>query len=700
MVSEEDGGRIHISKENLKALELIMNIRGYPDIREALEDIVRRYAGEIPRKGEGRSDGATLEIDPDVWKTLTRIRDRLGLSDMNSIIESCILTLLVKDMIPALVGRKEKEKYLFMIQKIKNWRNAILEENESVSTPTEENEPEIIPLEETGSSEEEQAGDERNGLHFSGFRCVLCTTFTTERETEMVHHLTGYHGIMDEDEIFDVMERSSPPDEDYPCIVPLEAAAYYTSLTHVHEDLTKIESLISRILDRNGEIKREGERIILHLGKGTRVEGDECISEVQRLARCIQAKLYWGERLEKTMPLHAFLKKHELTWEETLMFLEVLSLSIESLSMGDEFFWNIGTRGLRSSARGKNLICRMSILLGRDKEEFKPMLEKNGKLRRRGLIVVTARGTGLNYLDHTFGVNRELLPEICGDEFDDGEVKYAGAKDEPYELRDPCITLDDMILPEKTGEKLRVAIAHAESREKILQCIRLKGDRGAGTTMLFTGPPGTGKTMAAEAIANHLKKRYILVNYAKLVNCFAGQTEKAILQVFQAAERHDAVLVIDEADAILYPRGEKEESWSNRWVNLLLQCIERFKGVLILTTNFAINLDRALERRIRIKIEFEVPDATLRERILRSLLREEYLAADVDLKTLAEAYPFSGGQILNMVQNAVSLAVIRTGNGEVKVTMDDLIRGARMELEGGDSMKYTMKDETRVDGYG
>jgi hypothetical protein len=188
----------------------------------------------------------------------------------------------------------------------------------------------------------------------------------------------------------------------------------------------------------------------------------------------------------------------------------------------------------------------------------------------------------------------------------------------------------------------------------------------------FAGPPGTGKTICAEAIAAALGKRLLLVRYSELESQWAGVTAKNVAAVFGSAQEQDAVLFFDEADAIASRRftqmdqGYQREA--NAVVNVLLREVEAFPGVVIFATNLAANFDPAFERRIRTHILFEMPGPDEREKIWRAQIhaRKTPLAEDVDFRALAERYPGSGGDIKNAVLKAAQAAVAEPGEDAQK----------------------------------
>lgn len=247
------------------------------------------------------------------------------------------------------------------------------------------------------------------------------------------------------------------------------------------------------------------------------------------------------------------------------------------------------------------------------------------------------------------------------------------------DLREPSMTLNDLALSEASLASIRLALDHVQHADKLLNKwgLRTAFPYGTGVTMLFYGPPGTGKTATAEAIAHELGMFLLVADYAKLQNCWLGQTEKNISATFRKARQHRAVLFWDEADAMFFDRDSANQSWEVRHVNVLLQEIERFEGVCILATNRKAILDKALERRITAKIEFPRPDRALREAIWRRMLPKSLpLARDIDIAELAQS-DLAGGEIKNVILNAARAACGRKGN--TSVTMDDFRRALHQE---------------------
>jgi cytidylate kinase len=226
----------------------------------------------------------------------------------------------------------------------------------------------------------------------------------------------------------------------------------------------------------------------------------------------------------------------------------------------------------------------------------------------------------------------------------------------------PTATWDNLILPRDHLTQLREAVDRLLLQSQVLDDWGfLKGRPGArGVRMLFAGPPGTGKTLAAEVIARALSVDLLVVDISRVVSKWIGETEKNLAAVFDTAERAQAVLFFDEADALFGKRSEVSDA-HDRYANLetayLLTRLERFEGLAVLATNFRQNIDPAFLRRLEFVIDFAEPDREQRHQLWRCHLPQAApLAADVNLYELAALYPVVGGIIRNAAVAAGFLA--------------------------------------------
>lgn len=269
----------------------------------------------------------------------------------------------------------------------------------------------------------------------------------------------------------------------------------------------------------------------------------------------------------------------------------------------------------------------------------------------------------------------------------------------------PRRTFGDVILPPATRRALDNALAQVTQRDLIFNRWGL-GERhptGLALAFNFAGPPGTGKTICAEAIAHSLGRRLLLVRYAELESMWMGETPKNVAGIFRAARDENAVLFFDEADAIASRRSTSVDHAfqreSNTAVSVLLKELEWFTGVVIFATNLAANFDPAFERRIQTHVLFEMPGEAEREQIWQVQLHPTRtpLADDVDFHALAQRYPVSGGDIRNAVLKAALSAASEPGPDSSKLihqhhfvtSMEEVIaakRVMRQSLFAGESL--------------
>jgi len=245
----------------------------------------------------------------------------------------------------------------------------------------------------------------------------------------------------------------------------------------------------------------------------------------------------------------------------------------------------------------------------------------------------------------------------------------------------PTATWDDLVLPEAQLRLLRHLTNHVHQRSIVHERwgFAAKDSRGLGISTLFSGPSGTGKTMAAEVLANELRLDLYRIDLSQLVSKYIGETEKNLRRVFDAAEASGAILLFDEADALFGKRTEIKDShdrYANIEVSYLLQRMETYRGLAILTTNHRSALDLAFLRRLRFVVQFPFPDATQRAEIWRRVFPAATPREGLDVGLLAKLN-VAGGNIRNIALNAAFLAA---GAGE-SVRMGHLLAAARVEFE-------------------
>ena len=263
----------------------------------------------------------------------------------------------------------------------------------------------------------------------------------------------------------------------------------------------------------------------------------------------------------------------------------------------------------------------------------------------------------------------------------------------------PRLTFDDVILPEATRRALDQALTQIRQHDLIFRDWGL-GERyttGQALAFNFAGPPGTGKTICAEAIAHALGRRLLVVRYAEVESMWLGQTPKNVTELFRTARDENAVLFFDEADSIAARRSTAPDQAvtreSNTVVNVLLNELESFRGVVVFATNLAASFDPAFERRIRTQVLFEMPGPAERERIWRAQVhpRRTPLHADVDFRSLAQQYELSGGDIRNAVLKAAAAAALEPAEDNVRtIRARHLDSGIRDVLAGKRVMQQSL----------
>ena len=219
---------------------------------------------------------------------------------------------------------------------------------------------------------------------------------------------------------------------------------------------------------------------------------------------------------------------------------------------------------------------------------------------------------------------------------------------------------EDLVLPENNIETLRAMAAQARNQHRVLQewGFAAQTPRGLGASALFCGHSGTGKTLAAEVLANELDLDLFRIDLSQVVSKYIGETEKNLRRIFDAAEESGALLLFDEADALFGRRSEVRDShdrYANLEVSYLLQRMDAYRGVAVLTTNLQHALDPAFMRRIRFVVQFPFPDGVSRERIWRKIFPKDTPLGALDFTRLAQLHA-SGGVIRNIALHAAFLA--------------------------------------------
>ena len=319
--------------------------------------------------------------------------------------------------------------------------------------------------------------------------------------------------------------------------------------------------------------------------------------------------------------------------------------------------------------------------------------QKDGPLEKKGLIEIFSNKFGID----SIGLKENIRLTLLGKK---KSTKSEIKNDNFFELIKPHVTLKEVVLPPETAGKLNLIAATIKGEAyRRLKEWNIKGynltNRSAnkkvigGISILLHGDPGTGKTLAAQAIASELGRDILTLDCSRILDKWVGNSEKNTRAIFDRyAEiskgvKKQPVLLLNEADQFLHVRlTESSRSVDlsfNQMQNIFLEQMEKFEGILIATTNLVKNLDSAFSRRFHYKIKFKRPDAQERLKLWRLHLPEKApLAEDVNIELLAENFRFSGGQIAVAVQNATMKAAIR---GD-KICQEDFVTACEDEMKG------------------
>ena len=292
------------------------------------------------------------------------------------------------------------------------------------------------------------------------------------------------------------------------------------------------------------------------------------------------------------------------------------------------------------------------------------------------------------------------IPSVSDGESGGAEV---GSLVEP----DQRHTFENMVTYEDTREAIQVGlnrILQGKQLEEVwgISAIEPRGNR---CVLNFHGPPGTGKTMCAMTIAQELGKKVYQVDYAAIISKYVGDTAKHIRAAFEMAKQHGAILFFDEADSMLSRRmdmsGEAQSFATsiNQNRNVLMQELDKFDGIVIMTTNKFSNYDEAIVRRIAAHIPFALPNLPMRQHLLENHVpKKDRVDEDVDWTTVAQACKgFSGGDILNVVINAINLSSLDDDSDNWQMTESHLLTEVSRvkiakESNSGEDVNYDPAD--------
>ncbi len=243
------------------------------------------------------------------------------------------------------------------------------------------------------------------------------------------------------------------------------------------------------------------------------------------------------------------------------------------------------------------------------------------------------------------------------------------------------LRLSDLILEDETAAQVTEILDAARSRAVVFQewGFGEKLSKGRGLSALFDGEPGTGKTLCAEILAAELGLTLYRIQVANVVSKYIGETEKNLTRIFKEADQSHCLLLFDEADSLFSQRTDVKsvhDKYSNMEINVLLQLMERYDGLVLLTTNLKKGIDKAFERRLSFKVHFPFPEPHLREKIWEHLIpKSAPVADDLDFYVLGKGFELSGGSIKNAIVRAAYAAAAQRR----PIGMPDLINAAKYE---------------------
>ncbi len=383
-------------------------------------------------------------------------------------------------------------------------------------------------------------------------------------------------------------------------------------------------------------------------------------------------------------------------WErETALTQSVLMLDCEGAEAGEGIRFEAARR-LLDTYRGPMFVASRQRLPVRSRAVFSVDIEKPGAAEQKDLWLACLGeraeelGGTLDTLVGQFHLGAHLIRSVADEALATGGLLTSDLwsvcrsqsrprLDELAQRIASASAWQDLVLPDAQSQALKEICAQARNRGTVHEDwgFRGKDQRGLGVSALFAGPSGTGKTLASEVLANELRLDLYRVDLSQVVSKYIGETEKNLSRVFNAAEEGGVVLLFDEADAIFGKRSEVKDShdrYANIEVSYLLQRMECYNGLAILTTNLKSAVDPAFLRRLRFIVQFPFPDQDQRREIWKRVFPPQTPVEPLQFDKLAKLN-MAGGNIRNIALSAAFLAAESGGS----VNMAHLARAARAE---------------------
>lgn len=377
----------------------------------------------------------------------------------------------------------------------------------------------------------------------------------------------------------------------------------------------------------------------------------------------------------------------------------ILDLALEKISTLDPLHWLskfIAAHSLDSfwqkclmliyfhqcRLRADLTVSSLAVLISSNLAEYRlayEEIDRNNVLKREGLL----ENSDLQIFSHDISLNDQTLSDLTSKHQETPFDLARFVSDSPYfSMIEPRQTLDQLILPRMCLNSVNAIITRlrdprpSELAQWGLLGASLTGEGSAqeGCNVLLHGAPGTGKTYIAGVLANELSRPLLMINANDIRNCYYGSTEKRARSLFremrQIAREVNPVFLLNEGDQLIHRRNDDTrgaaDNTENSIQSVFLEEMETFPGILIVTTNLLDNLDPAMSRRFQYKLEIPIPDYPGRLKLWRLHLPDTIPgASQIDIEALAAEFPFTGGQIRNVVLNACHEACSIDGSGSV-----------------------------------
>lgn len=390
-------------------------------------------------------------------------------------------------------------------------------------------------------------------------------------------------------------------------------------------------------------------------------------------------------------PFATFIKKHQPNFEEYILLIMVLVPHVK-IDFYDEIwekhipktgnFPKIGgVRENNSRAFLPTVETALFILAGDNLEkrfEVQRLLSPEYWLLKQHILEIKTAKYG-----HPFSSGQLILNPEYVELFTVGEItKPALSLQFPAQQVTTELEWEDLVLPDKTLVQIEELKNWVEHHETLMETWGMGCTLKPGYRALFYGPPGTGKTLTASLLGKYTDKEVFRVDLSMIVSKFIGETEKNLSRLFDKARNKNWILFFDEADALFGKRTDVKDAhdrYANQEVSYLLQRVENYSGLVILSSNFKNNIDDAFVRRFNSIIPFPFPATAERLRLWEKAFPKQLeLAPDINLKKIANRYKLSGANIMNIVQHVCLGVLAKKG---IALSLTELVAGIRREFE-------------------